>query len=104
MTVARSRYELPSDKDDLPRVARVLRETRQGRINVVHDLVLRQGTTATLIEDVDIGPSTAPLLIATNVVGMHLDYYVASRDRRSLWLAHDAPVGADAPFLLVLIG
>ena len=99
----KSKYQLPSDKDDLPQIARLLRETRQGKINVVSDIVIKSGTTTTIVYDRDIGPSTVPILIPQSAAGAALTWWLAARGKGAITIGHADP-GADIMFYIVMIG
>lgn len=99
----RSRYQLPTDKDSLPQVARLLRETRQGRLNVVREVTLVNGTTETTVTDNDIGPSTIAILVPKDAASAAIAWWLSGRDKGSLILGHADP-GADRSYYLLMIG
>lgn len=101
--VERSRYELPADQDGTSKLARILRQTRQGKLNVAQNVVLLNGTGETTIYDPKIGPSTVPILVPQGQNAAAIAWWIGDRGKGYITIGHDDP-GADRTLALILIG
>lgn len=101
--VAPSRYELPSEQDGTAKLARILRQTRQGKLNTTHEITLVNGTTETVVRDNDIGPSTVAILIPQGQGAAEVKWWMSTRGKGFITIGHDDP-GQDRTLALLLIG
>lgn len=88
------RYDLPSIRAGQDELARILREVRQGRLNTSGEVTIANGTTSTMIEDANFGPTTELLLIPRTDPGASWRFWLAARNKGSLTLGHPDP-GSD---------
>jgi hypothetical protein len=98
-----SRYDLPPIGAGLGSLARLLRDTMLGRINVAGEVTIATGTTTTLIEDQNFTFTTEITLIPRNSTGAALAWWLAARNKGSITIGHAAP-GSNLTFGYIAAG
>lgn len=98
-----SRYDLPSVSPTLLELARILRETRLGRLNVAGTVTLASGTVSTVVTDREFGATTVLHLTPRSTGAAAIAWWQVDRAKGQITLGHDAP-GADVEFYYTAIG
>ena len=98
-----SRYQLPSPGAGTAELTQLLRESREGRLNVAYDITLANGTTQTKFSSQRIGHTTIGILIPRSAAQAAIKWWIAGSDKFELTFGHDAPSG-NQTFSLLLIG
>jgi len=89
-----SRHDLPSINAGLNELARIVREMRQGRMNIAGEVTITNGTTTTLIEDQQFGATTVLTLTPRTDPGASWRSWTAARSKGSITVGHPNP-GSD---------
>ena len=85
------RYDLPSIGAGLGELARIIREMRQGRLNVSGEVTIANGSTSTVITDSNFGLTTEIALIPRSDPGASWRFWLAARNKGSLTIGHPNP-------------
>ena len=87
------RYDLPSVGAGLGELARVVGEIRQGRLNTSGEVTIANGSTSTIIDDAQFGPTTEIVLTPRSDPGAAWRYWLAARSKGRITLGHPDPGG-----------
>ena len=98
-----SNYDLPSVNPTTQDIARLLRETRQGRVNTAGGVTLASGATSTIVVDRDFSATTVLHLMPRSAAAAAIKVWHVARAKGQITLGHDAP-GADVDFYYTAIG
>ncbi len=100
---SRSRYELPGAAPTLPELGRIVRDIRQGRLNVTGEVVLEAGTTTTVITDREFGATTVLGFTPLSASAAAIHPWQANVAKGEITIGHAAP-GADVSYYYYAIG